>query len=57
MLSTLCGDLRRVALPCGDPVVVSGLAGVGHAAVVRTVDRAVDFVAVLSRGAVGCVVA
>lgn len=57
MLSSLSGGLRGVALPWGDPVVGSGVVGVGHAAVVRTVDRAVDCVAVLSRGAVGCVVA
>lgn len=57
MLSPLCGDLHGVALPWEDPVMVSGLVGVGHAAVVRTVDRAVDCVAVLSRGVVGCVVA
>lgn len=41
----------------GGPVAVSGAVGVGLPAVVRTVDRAVDRVAVLSSGPVGWVVA
>lgn len=57
MLSPHCGDLCGVALPWGDPVASPGVVGIGQAAVVRTVDRAVDCVAVLSRDVVGCVVA